>query len=870
MQKTHHPRTLALLVLALFTNALSAQRISRDYHETSLSDILVELSHASSQYKISFIYNELEDFSVTHTVHNRTIPDAIGDCIGFYPIRMTVNDSLIFVECTQKQERRLIGRLIDEQGHPIAFANITILSPRDTCFINGGVSNEGGLFVIPCDEREALVRVTYIGYKTLEKHVRIHDVGTWQMTPEAFTLNGVEVKGDIPRLDLRGASLVMTVENTVLERLGTAEDILCRIPTVIKNGDKFEVLGKGAPTIYINGRQVRDPQELGQLQSDQIKNVEVVQNPGARYDATVKAVIVIHTKRPQGEGLGVELSSYSRKSRGGINNERVNLTYRTGGLEVFAMGFGAYNDIRTQDIFNETTFSDTIWTNSHEGKCRERNTYFEGKVGVNYQPNDRHSVGAFIQNEYDKINSYETNSDIIEAFGIPYDKLGINTEGTTQWSPSLSANLYYNGIIGKWTVDFNADLIHRHGTITGKNDEKSDNYDNRNVNTQNISKTNMVAEKLILSYPIGKGKLSVGEEYTDTKRKNMFNNAEGYLDNSQNETRERNTAPFIEWEQPLGKWHLSTGLRYEHTSTEITIGDEKQPGQSRTYDKLFPSLALSASLPVKIASKSPQPLSLSLSYASRTFRPTYNNLNGNIIYESRLNYQIGNPMLKPCFIHNISFMAMHRGFFLNVNFSRYNDEFFFTTDFYQNDPKINLVTFRNYPHRNQLLVTAGLNKSIGLKGWLTGATWLPQYSVSFMKQWFESEYLGEMKTFNRPIGVVQFNNVVNLRHDWIVTLDFMAFTTGNQNNSFFRKPKSMANLSLSKDFLDRRLNVKVAANDIFNGFTNRFTLYSNHMLFHRTDKEDVRFVYLSLRYRFNVTPSKYKGTGAGNAEKRRL
>ena len=80
----------------------------------------------------------------------------------------------------------------------------------------------------------------------------------------------------------------------------------------------------------------------------------------------------------------------------------------------------------------------------------------------------------------------------------------------------------------------------------------------------------------------------------------------------------------------------------------------------------------------------------------------------------------------------------------------------------------------------------------------------------------------------------------------------------------------MLSLSVSKDFFKCRLNVKLTGNDLFNGGINHFTLYSNRMMFRKIEDNDSRYVSLSLRYRFNVTPSKYKGTGAGNAEKGRL
>jgi hypothetical protein len=96
-------------------------------------------------------------------------------------------------------------------------------------------------------------------------------------------------------------------------------------------------------------------------------------------------------------------------------------------------------------------------------------------------------------------------------------------------------------------------------------------------------------------------------------------------------------------------------------------------------------------------------------------------------------------------------------------------------------------------------------------------------------------------------------------------------THGNSGaNANFDCTNPILSLSVSKDFCKRRLNIKLSGNDLFNGGINRFTLYSNRMMFRKMEDNDSRCVTFSLRYRFNVTPSKYKGTGAGNAEKIRL
>ena len=104
--------------------------VSRQFRNKSMSDVLISLRRATDRYRISFIYNELEDFRVSKSFEGLTIPEAIRECIGFYPISMVRRgDSLLVVECTEKYEQRLIGRVVDKNRRPVPFANITLLTP---------------------------------------------------------------------------------------------------------------------------------------------------------------------------------------------------------------------------------------------------------------------------------------------------------------------------------------------------------------------------------------------------------------------------------------------------------------------------------------------------------------------------------------------------------------------------------------------------------------------------------------------------------------------------------------------------------------------------------------------------------------------
>ena len=850
---------LLLILLLAFSNS-QAQRITRQYNNVSLSEALFQLSQEQNDYTISFIYNELEDFRISTSVNRKTLPDAIQQMIGFYPIRMIIKPEYneIFVECTHKTDRHLTGTIIDEQGHPVAYANIALLSLSDSTLLCGGVSNESGYFAVPYEQESLLARISYVGYKTIYRLCHQPEVGTIRMQPDNYTLKGVVVQGERPKVVLQGNSLMMNVEGTVMERLGTAEDVLTRVPMIAKRGEGFEILGKGTPLIYLNNRKLTDLNELRNIQSDNIRSVEVIQNPGARYDASVNAVIIIRTKRAAGEGLGVELTSWSRKGHGYANNERINLTYRTGGLELFANLFGAYNKNWSRGEFEQTVYADTLWTITNRQENTERNPYFEGRLGFNYQVNDNNSFGGFYQHVYDYMKISSVYDDDILFDGNVYDHLQNNSVKRGELTPRHQANLYYTGKIGQFAIDFNADYTFRKQRNRNQQQELSEKDMDRDVNTENLTRSKLLAEKLFVSHPLWKGQIEVGEEYTNTHWKNRFDNQEGYIDNSNNEQHEQAIAPFMELRQRLGSVQLSAGLRYEHVESEYFVDGLRRNDQCRTYNDLFPSVAASTSV---------KDFQFSISYSKRTTRPSYWQLSSDVTYENRLNLQMGNPYLKPIKYHNLNTTIMWKWVYLTMNFAHCVDPILYTADSLPGDSKVNFVTYKNYDHADWLTVTLGAQKNVKLGD---EATWTPQYNVSLMKPWFKTEFLGEQKRFNHPMLALQLGNIITLPHDWLLQADFNMHTYGYQQNVWFNSTNAMLSLSVSKDFFKRRLNVKLTGNDLFNSGINRFTLYSNRMMFQKMEDNDSRCIQLSLRYRFNVTPSKYKGTGAGNAEKNRL
>lgn len=191
-------RYLIILLLLISSHGVSAQRISRQYNNVSMAQALKEINYLQNRYTVNFIYNDLEDFRITTNIKNKSVPDAIEQLIGFYPIRMTRRGDVIMVECTHKTRRHLTGKVIDETGQPVPYANVLLLSVVDSSAISGGVSNESGVFVVPFEPSKVIARISYVGYKPVYRTFSTEQAGIIQLQPDALKLKEVTIKTSHP------------------------------------------------------------------------------------------------------------------------------------------------------------------------------------------------------------------------------------------------------------------------------------------------------------------------------------------------------------------------------------------------------------------------------------------------------------------------------------------------------------------------------------------------------------------------------------------------------------------------------------------------------------------------------------------------
>ncbi len=492
--------------------------------------------------------------------------------------------------------KNIKGTIHDEKGQPLPYVNVVLM--KDTAFVDGRVSDERGAFLFENANAAAdKIKIAMIGYEELVMQVPADgDLKTITLSPSSVMLGEVVVNGSRPVTRIEGNSMVTNVANSILASAGSANDVLKNVPMLTGDNGSFSVFGRGAAVIYINGRLVRNAAEVSQLASTDIKEVQVISNPGAQYDAEVNAVIRIITKKPQGEGFSI--AAYADNTYNGwlTTAEQLDMKYRTGGLEIFGLGYFKHGKNRHEEYGVNTTHTNTLLSEISSISTTATQTAITGKIGVNYQFNDKHSIGAYYQNDYSRMHNYGHLTSNIADNGTLSESSSSDLDAWDKSLPCHSANVYYNGSVGKFTFDVNGDYMQTKDSDRSYQYEKNLMSANRNVTTFSTTRNRLFAEKFSVSYELPKGNVMLGEEYTSSRSRNDFDNPEAILASEETDVRENNIGIFAQINQTFGKFSASVGIRYEHVKSEYYLDNALVKGQSKTYDN-FSRQPVSATRP---------------------------------------------------------------------------------------------------------------------------------------------------------------------------------------------------------------------------------------------------------------------------------
>lgn len=694
---------ITILLLCLVATTMSAKsRITRSYHKESLSKVLEDLNNASNSQTIYFIYDELEDFTVTCSFKRLSLDDAIRAVIGFYPMTITYRGNRIFVECIQKSDHRLIGKLIDEQGRPVSFANIVLYHPADSTMIGGGVSNEAGDFVIPCAAGRVRARISSIGFKTMERIMPVAQVGTIRMQTRDYHLNDVTVSGLAPIIRHEVGRLQYIVANDPFAKGQNAIELMGRVPMVTMAGSHASILGKGQAVFMLNGRMLPDDETIRQrlwtMPSENIERIEVVSTPSGRYQTDAgNGYINIVTKRGKSNGWRGDLNGQLVTSEDWSGRLGGTLSYASKKVDI---SIGA-------DGGRETTASDRMlkFVDSYiripASRTETLNKDLRTNAILRYQPHNRLELGTFV--------SYQTQrpSTTIDNM-LSFDTYEIHSRTTQRHNGNHSVSLT---AYGDWKMDDKGRLLSLTYNYYNKVDSHTSKLsgESRDISTEDAFQKieSLLGEsslrykihslKLDLSLPFKSVQVDAGVGYTmiDNESSDMLQITDimceytpdgmifedgGFLPTSDHDKprmgsnlyKERITSAYLSAMKQWEGFTAKAGLRYEHARYDrenrrstifinyypmeevylFAAPYKKDYGFHQSTDRLLPSASLSYQTTLGHLWE--------IQWGMSILRPNFYDLNPSRTFTSPLDYSAGSPLLMPSYTNNIELGYHHR------------------------------------------------------------------------------------------------------------------------------------------------------------------------------------------------------------------
>lgn len=660
-------------------------------------------------------------------------------------------------------------------------------------------------------------------------------------------LQEVVVTEKQPATKLVGSTLVSTIPGSNLADLGNALDVLAQLPMIKVEDNVVSVIGKSNIEIYIDGRPMRDWQELQQLLSSNLKKVELLMAPGAAYASTTGAVLKITTRRNFVQGLSFTDQFQLQRSRKWSVMDYLSLSYRAGNWEFFANGTVNRNNSLAKGVTTNTLVYNgketTVGSSQHNSYPTTTGIV---KAGFNYATGPQ-SFGAYYRYNPERGDFNNTGSEWLDGNPAISRKIDKHIR-----SHSHLASLYYENTFA------DRYLLHLDGDFRRSNESNSvattySESTNPAVNSTDKRTSTLWAGKLYLNFPLWKGEFTVGtqDSYTHTTLDyRMLNNAVSeYITSSLTDARQTSAALFASWARMFGRFSLSAGARYEYVDYDFKVNGKRDDDVSRRDHLLTPDLSLGYSFN--------EESQISLSYKIATVKPPYSQLTGSLSYTGLHEIEGGNPGMRDEKMHDLQLFGMWKGFMLQADHTRALDTYAFVKQLY---PADNLQLLMHPVNIDVSALNLYLVWSQPIR------RWTPNVTLGMYRQWLN--LYGT--SYNKPIFSYYLDNTFSLPKGWTITANISGSSQGDIHTNRFGASWFTMDVSVGKTFLNKSLTVKLSATDIFNTANNDWTMNTYGVFVDKRQSYDRRGIALNIIYNFQPRKSKYKGASAAEAEMKRL
>jgi len=749
----------------------------------------------------------------------------------------------------------IAGKIITSDGNALPYANIVLAVLPDSSFIAGAVSDNDGTFKLSSvseQKNKLLLKISSIGYTTVVVTPVKENMETIVMHEENQILKGIVVTAQKPLYKQKDGALIMNVVGTILSKTTNMNQLLANIPGMIVTplGD-MEVFGIGSPIVYINQRKVQNISEVKQLSPKDIKSIELITNPGARYDAEKGKAVLLITTLSHPNDRTVEWLSEISTGEFLNHNERIKFGMQSNKLNIAATYSYDHSGYRVnQPAYKKLYLPEDIHIYDERMKANDKNNLHQGQANIDYEFTPGHIAGIQWNGSSLENNESRYGTLIHSKNDIVTSRIDI-TNNDKRHTNRNHLNLFY---IRPWNKCLNSQLnidyvnnLNHTNQLTMENDQK--------VISLSKGDFSLLEGVLNFDWQLNKkaGRLSWGADYNHVDGSGNLYSSSVSVSSSDYKEKEQRFATYIEYGWNNKQWNMHTGLRYEHLYSEYIDFLDESSSLKRNFNKLFPSAT--------IEFHSKNNWSHALSFASHTTRPSFRQLSNSVYYANEYMYQQGNPKLKPSISYEIKYAGSYRWISYNISYTYERNYISFSQEVSTKNPSVIISSFCNNDYIRHLRVGVTAKKSIGL--------WTPMLNIGYNKQLFQINYRGTSMFNEKPAVSIITSQFFQLPKSIICTLYYMYNSGGSIGNIRFQ-PYQTLNLSMQKNFFNDKLTMKFSANDLLRSYKFREQEWSNNVYMKQSEEYRIWNYSLSITYRFNRLNTKYRGKNIMQNEINRL
>lgn len=775
--------------------------------------------------------------------------------------------SMILLAVAQAQSGRITGRVADEKSAALPFANIALMQPGNKTLVAGAVTDSSGVFSLATPAAgKYFLRITAIGFA--EQQTEVFDVaspdytkdfGNIGLKSESKTLQEVSITALRPTITMKADRMVVSVEGTAMAAGTNAYSVLAKAPGVFIDPEgNIQLNGRSGVTVMIDGRltflSARDLRSMLEgMSAENLKNIEIITNPSAKYDAEgTSGILNINLKKNTQRGMNGSLYAgwtWNFQQHG----------YSYGGNINFKGG--RWNSFLNLDAARRVGGREATFTRIFYGT--NRTTYFDqwaignwvaegppaARFGTDYSFNDRHSVGFTAYYNTNMAESeFLTDTWIGNNPKVPYQFIDADNFSRNTFT-SRTGNLHYTGKLDTNGRQLTADLDFARITNRGSSDFynyftdlANDTRTSDQLYTHTPNGYDIFSGRIDYIHPVAKEHkletgLRVSRVHSDNDFRFYFNNGSMVLDplrTNHFDYLEHIYAGYLNWHGPISKkLSVQAGLRAEQT---VSTGTSFTTGQvtGRKYLNLFPS--------VFVQQKVSENYGINWSYSRRLTRPNYGNLNPFRAYRDPYTWVEGNPFLRPQYTHSFSIaQSIKKIYIMTVSYN-------FSTDVMAEIPildvakNVTIYTTGNVDDGHSIAFTGVAPLKI-TKNWDTQNTTVLSYNK------FSMMSNNGLVVNDQLFFMFQSNHTIQLPKELRMELNLL-YRGPAASGLYHMASMHRVDVAFKRSFFNRKFDISVNGNDLFKGFRYLWSTNINGNVNDFNQYFRFRSMGVTLRYNF--------------------